>query len=309
MAEPGAATAFRDGPPARWAPPAIRIAGLACFVLYSFIGPLDVQTTIEALRGLDPGSWLLAFGFNLAPPLLIALRLKGLLADRGYAVGYGVLARDALRSLALNTVAIMGVGDLYRVNRLRVAGVPIGVGGATALVDRLFGIGTLVVLAGLFQAVGLGSAVDGVGVAIAAFAVVVAVVFVRFARSADGRLASLLRVPPPSGAVFLRSVGLSGLTVVAWIVSVACLGEGLALGVPLAAYFAAAPLVALASFLPITVGGVGLREAGYVLLLAAFGASPEACVALGLAQYSTLLGVASVGGLFFLRPDREIDAP
>ena len=307
MAEPGVAIGFRGGARTRWLPVMARLTGLGLFVLYMFTGPVDAEAAIAALRGIDPFYWGLAWAANLVPPLLIALRFRGLVAERGYAVGYTGLARDSFRSLALNTVAIAGVGDLYRLNRLRASGVPLGVGGAAAVLDRLFGVATLVAFAVVFQVAGVGSFLDGGSMlAFVATAACVLVLAWRFlaAGRAGGRLVELLRAQTLSTSTFLRSLAFSVLTVVAWIASVALVGEGLGLEVPIQGYLSATPLVALASFLPISVGGVGIREVGYVLLLAGFGASPEECVALGLAQYAALLGVALVGGMLFVTPER-----
>lgn len=99
-------------------------------------------------------------------------------------------------------------------------------------------------------------------------------------------------------------IALSLVANVSWVLCVYVLGLGLGLELTAGPYFDAAPLVALASLVPITIGGVGLREAGYVLLLGAYGVAPAACIALGLAQYSTFLAIAVVGGALFAMPDR-----
>jgi hypothetical protein len=85
-----------------------------------------------------------------------------------------------------------------------------------------------------------------------------------------------------------------------WVMSVSFLARSLSLGVGFDVLFFVAPLVALATLLPISVGGIGIREAGYALLLAPYGVSAGDAVALGLLQYGTFLVVAGLGGVILI---------
>jgi hypothetical protein len=77
------------------------------------------------------------------------------------------------------------------------------------------------------------------------------------------------------------------------VVVAALLSAALGLSVPLAYLAVAVPLVTLLTLLPVSVSGVGVREAGMSLVLAA--ASVPATEAVGLSLLS--FGVAIVGGL------------
>jgi uncharacterized membrane protein YbhN (UPF0104 family) len=318
MGELGVLTTFHERSGAWRIRGAIRVVGLCLFTLYLVRGPTSIEATVDQLRGLPPAIWLLACGCNLIPPLAIAFRLKCLLRGAHHDVAYLSLARDSLRSTALNTVALMGTGDLYRLNRLRIYGVPLTTGSALAVLDRLFGIGALVAIVVALQAAGLGHTFDevdsGLGVLALLCFVLLFTGFVALLSRPDGwmckRLTSFGAIFGARGLslpLFAAATAISFVACAAWVLCVYFLGQGLGLSIPLLAYFEAAPLVALATFIPITIGGVGLREAGYVLLLGSYGVSPSTCIALGIAQYSTFLGIAALGGLLFGLPDRTTD--
>ena len=83
-------------------------------------------------------------------------------------------------------------------------------------------------------------------------------------------------------------------------VLLACLlGAALGLPVPLAYYGVLAPLVALLALLPISLNGMGLREAGTVVLLAPLGVSAGEAVTLAVLTFA-VYAVASFGGGFVL---------
>jgi uncharacterized membrane protein YbhN (UPF0104 family) len=77
------------------------------------------------------------------------------------------------------------------------------------------------------------------------------------------------------------------------IVSQKLLTDALGLHVSLGFVAMYHPLVVLASALPLTIGGFGLREAAYAVLLPYGGVSPDDAIALGLLWWS----VAALGGL------------
>jgi len=318
MGELGVPVTFHHQPRSWRTRGAIRIVGLCLFVLYLVRGPTGIEATVDQLRGLPPAAWLLACGCNLISPLAIAFRLKCLLRGAHHDVAYLPLARDSLRSTALNTVTLMGTGDLYRLNRMRSYGVPLATASALAVLDRLFGIGALVATVVALQAAGVGRTFDGVTsdlgflvlLCLGALLTGFAALLIRRDGWMRERLMSFVTLFDARGSslpLLAATTGTSFIACGAWVLCVYFLGEGLGLSIPLLAYFEAAPLVALATFIPITIGGVGLREAGYILLLGSYGVSPSACIALGIAQYSTFLGIAALGALLFALPDRTSD--
>jgi uncharacterized membrane protein YbhN (UPF0104 family) len=84
------------------------------------------------------------------------------------------------------------------------------------------------------------------------------------------------------------------------VVSHICLAYSLGLDVPWAAWAAVYPVTALVGFLPISLSGVGPREAAYVYLIGLFGISRETALAFGIMWFSVVLANGLLGGLFYV---------
>lgn len=76
--------------------------------------------------------------------------------------------------------------------------------------------------------------------------------------------------------------------------------EAFALEVPLAAFVALVPLVYLATMVPISVGGVGLRELAFVYFFAFLDVPKEASLIIALGTYVSLLLPGLVGAVVYL---------
>ena len=78
---------------------------------------------------------------------------------------------------------------------------------------------------------------------------------------------------------------------------------------PLAVWAVAWPLAKIAAFLPVSLGGIGVREAALTGLLATFGVDPALAVAQGLLWRSGLMALGLLGGAltFFVPSAAETD--
>jgi len=84
-------------------------------------------------------------------------------------------------------------------------------------------------------------------------------------------------------------------------------GEAAGLGVPYPFYFVFHPLVTVFSAVPVSLAGIGVREAGYIWFLTAYGAtSNEHATAFALLWLAVLTGSSIVGGLVFLLSGAEV---
>jgi uncharacterized membrane protein YbhN (UPF0104 family) len=63
-------------------------------------------------------------------------------------------------------------------------------------------------------------------------------------------------------------------------------------------------LVSVIMMLPITLGGLGVREISVVTLLASFGIQAEQALAVSLAVFTTMLAGAGLGVIFHLQPEK-----
>ena len=80
------------------------------------------------------------------------------------------------------------------------------------------------------------------------------------------------------------------------VVAVAAAGRAIGLSVPMASLVVATTTVSLAAALPISIAGIGVREASLPILLAADGVPRELSVTLGIAWSVITLAVGLVGG-------------
>jgi uncharacterized membrane protein YbhN (UPF0104 family) len=105
-----------------------------------------------------------------------------------------------------------------------------------------------------------------------------------------------------TGPVLLASVAYQG-SVVA---TTALVGWTLSLGVPWSLVFALTPLVWFATMVPVSLGGIGMREGGFLVVFGWASVEPEPALLLSLGTYAGLVSVGLAGALWFfagrLRP-------
>lgn len=116
-------------------------------------------------------------------------------------------------------------------------------------------------------------------------------------------LRHLVRRPGPA----LLALALSLVMQAAFIVVSAWLGEAVGAAAPLWAWFIAWPLAKAAGMLPVSLGGLGVRDAALASLLVPFGVPAAVGLVASLAWQAVLIGGALVGGLLglVLRPARD----
>jgi glycosyltransferase 2 family protein len=83
------------------------------------------------------------------------------------------------------------------------------------------------------------------------------------------------------------------------VAAVLCIVRTLELPVPTAAVIAFVPAVAMAQVIPISIGGLGVREGMLVLLLHSFGVTNAQAIAVGLLWYACVLVVSMLGAPAF----------
>jgi uncharacterized protein (TIRG00374 family) len=98
------------------------------------------------------------------------------------------------------------------------------------------------------------------------------------------------------GQAFLLSVLLQVLIIVTYYL----IGVGLNLGVPLVYFLVFIPLTTVVAMLPVSVAGLGVREAGVIYFFAKVGVGAGAALGMSLVCFSLTLIVSSLGGLAFL---------
>lgn len=114
-------------------------------------------------------------------------------------------------------------------------------------------------------------------------------------------LVRLRRHPALAASVMVAALAYQlSLVMVAWMAA-----QALGISIGWLAMMAFLPVVAIAQALPISIGGLGLREGSLVVLLGPLGVSASQAVALGLLLYATSIVVSLLGAPAFLLGSRR----
>jgi uncharacterized membrane protein YbhN (UPF0104 family) len=120
-----------------------------------------------------------------------------------------------------------------------------------------------------------------------------------WALTARKRFADYLEKTDVIAKVFALAVisNLIGQVAIVWI-----LAEGIGVDVPVLFHFFAVPLIIIVTLIPITLNGIGLREAAFVYLYASEGVAAADAVAISVVLTGLLLLFGLLGGLATLSP-------
>jgi uncharacterized membrane protein YbhN (UPF0104 family) len=283
----------------------LRILGLVALIVFFVRRDSLLGETQAVLARIDWNAYAIGVLCYVGGLAASTLRLRVLVRTTAVPIGFFRLFVDLIKATGLNALITPGMGEIYRVGRLRADGLRFAEASALVLADRALGL-VVVGGTGLLGALALGAEWTGSaqrGWALGTLAllsiglVVAAAVFWRPARKVwEETLAQLFRDRLVLASVFAYSIP----TLFLWIASVAAFASALELGIPFLVIAFAAPLVTIATLIPISVGGIGVREAGYALLLAPYGVQTGEAIALGLVQYSGFLLVALVAWILLL---------
>lgn len=284
---------------------ALTVAVLA--VLFTFVPVAQMRAALERVSLLRWGLILLG---------MLALHALAALKWRMFVTASGVRCNvaDALRAHGAGLFANLFLPGLVATDVVRAAMLA-RAGNATAPVamgsvaDRLVDTGSLVVLGSLGAAIATGGGIYWATPAAVAVALVagsaVAVPVLRFLRGErfpaqvrsmaeklDQARATLVRQPRVAAAAALASIGVqAGMVLLA-----VAMGRAVGIEVSLAAWFLAWPIAKLTILIPLTISGLGVREAALAGLLLPFGVDPAVAVAQGLVWQSVQVGLALVAG-------------
>ncbi|MEZ4296432.1 MAG: lysylphosphatidylglycerol synthase transmembrane domain-containing protein [Polyangiaceae bacterium] len=264
-----------------------------------------------AVRRLHPSAVVLAVVLTLANLVLAALRWRILLAAYGAttAPSLAFLARAQLVGHFYNTFLPANVtGDLLRAHVTRTSFPAPATAYMVVVLERFFGLAGLFTLGALTLTLHpLPGVLRPELLALLALAAACTILLLPFAgrtlaRRLPARLAPLAdklpAAPRPAllalvlalAVVTHTLVALTGHVLVAAIAPQVSAPESLVL----------IPLAMIATFLPFSVAGLGVRETAFVLLFAQVGVSSADATAASLAFFAVYALVAALGGLMHL---------
>ena len=311
-------------PPFRWRRAAVRL-GVSAALLAVLAWALDeraLAATLGAFWRDSPLQWLAAVGLFLALHALGALKWRFFLGLAGARLS----VRQAVRFYAAGLFANLCLPSLIGGDVLRAGLAVTAVESKEAVVlgsvvDRLAdlaALGLLVAGAALFApgAVGVleGSSIRGPRLVLVFFLVLVAgaaalLTAVRLLARArpGGRLSKhvrslraglqALRANPGSAALGLAiCLALQA----GFVGTVALLGQAMGFALDLRLWFLLWPLAKIAALLPVSLGGLGVRETAFALLVQPFGADAVQAGAVALIWDTVILAGGLAAGLYWL---------
>lgn len=297
-------------------------AGISMAVLAVIFYFLPLQDVLSTVRKIGPVQWVLTLLVFLAGHAVSAAKWNLLASGQ---VPFSAVLRAHFAGLVAN-LSLPGVagGDVVRAALLygRVpdkARLALG-----SLADRLIDTVGLLLIAALGLALAIGrfaSGIEllvGVGIALAICAggVLLAVKFhspvvrrlpvgSRMKRIGERCGEALMVLSRQKGRLVLCLV-LSVAVQIAFIGATVALAETANLNAPIQAWLFAWPLAKLIATLPISIAGLGVREASLAGFLAPFGAPAAAVVAVGLVWQTVQVAGGFLGAAILLVSDRAL---
>ncbi|MBT3604264.1 MAG: flippase-like domain-containing protein [Candidatus Latescibacteria bacterium] len=102
------------------------------------------------------------------------------------------------------------------------------------------------------------------------------------------------------------AIGLAFVYQTTMILSNYAIALGLGFQLSPSTFFVIIPLTALATMLPISLNGWGVREGAYALSFQSFGVAPELAITLSVVATLCMVAVSSIGGLFYISQKLDV---
>lgn len=297
---------------------ALRLSGTIGLMALAVRG-VEWHRLRDDLEGVDWRWWGAGLAILVAVQFVAALRWALLARPVGFDLPLQVFVRRYFEGLFFNLVLPTSIGgDVVKAYRLSDKAAGRILAACTVLADRVAGLTALAMIAltawaGRRYSLSLvPTLLVGAGLSGAVFLASAAVV------GNLGRLARMLPTVRPVEAAVARllpyqqrpslvssAIGWGLVVQVGGVLSVACVGRALGVDVGMPTWFAVVPLVNLMMVLPISIGGVGVREGMLSVLLAPFGVPKETAVAIGLLATLSTVVCGLLGGTVLLTDDRR----
>lgn len=293
-------------------------------LLTLLLGRTDLRALATRLRGMNP-SWMIgALGIYGAMVWVGAWRWRLLLAAQSVKVSLSTLAESFLVATFFNNFLPSNIGgDVIRIADTAPLTTSKTVATTVILVDRVLGLLALFTVAGggLLAASRVGFRVPGIGYVWGLFGAAIAISIIAFFfPPAFPRLLSPLRVIEPEwvderlrrlgntlegfrqrpgdlGRAFVGAV----LVQVGIVLFYLCTARGLSIALPVQYAAVLVPLSLVVQMLPISINGLGVREAVFAFFFASFGFSTDSALALSLVGAALILLFSISGGILLVR--------
>lgn len=298
--------------------PLIRL-GVSAALFTLLAGKIEWDHVANAFRDMHWPGWFVAVGVYLVAQVLSALRWQWLSRPLGFERPLRAYIADYFVGMFFNLLLPTSIGgDAVRAislnggSRRKTAAV------LSVLLDRLSGLLVLLALAcaaALACPIALPAWVKLVVASAAASAAVglaLTPIFVRLLTGLESQRLGIARVRKLAESLgsaigvfrlrpglVLGAIALSALIQASGVIQVALIGRAIGIDVPLAIYGVAVPMVALLTLLPISLNGMGVREAGMVLFLQPAGIEPAQAALVAFLWFCSQTVAGLAGGVVY----------
>jgi uncharacterized protein (TIRG00374 family) len=295
--------------------------GLIAFLVFK----LDVTKIASHLRGLALVPLVIAAAMDLAMIIVQAWRWSVLLRARGVVIGFARLVYYYLVSIFFSAFLPTSVGgDFARIVAVSTATQKRADAVASIVVERIMGFFVLLPLSLLALPFVAGELKDwrlvvtaevAGGILVLGFLILlvrpVARVFSRMlgpafkllgrfrVRDRLERVYDSIVVYRGNRRAIYAGVALSVLSRLFWICACYFVGRAFALNLSLPALLLVAPIVELARMVPVSISGIGFREAAFAAMLKQFGVEYSLGLSFGIVVYAVFFLFALAGGVLY----------
>ncbi len=288
---------------------------VTALLLWLAFRKVDLGAVSSVLAGLNPLWGVPAFFGTSLVILSDALLLSGVLRMFERRLPFTTALLYSIVGWFFSNIAPSTVGgDIFRGVQLSRAGVPAGIAARLIISIRFLSYATLVavMMAGLPVAFGLMDnrrdeiLLAGV-VAAALGALATVLLLAHFPRHPRFERWALARKLYALSDDFRRLLVPSARTAVSWLAALsqhllrvgvlASLAAGLGLGISITTLFAFVPAALLIAMVPVSFGGWGVRELGFVYLLGTAGVPAEAALSLSITFGLLRMIIGAIGGV------------
>ena len=102
-----------------------------------------------------------------------------------------------------------------------------------------------------------------------------------------------------SRGALLKGLGLSVVSRLLWVAACYFVGRAFSLNLSLPVLLVVAPIVELVRMIPVSISGIGLREAAFAVMLAQFGVETSLGLSFGIVVYAVFFVFAILGGILY----------
>ena len=283
--------------------------GLSVCLLAWLISKTNPDDLLEAILDLSFYAWGVAFLMYLASQVVCSIRWYFLAHALDFSGLWSTYLKYYFVGMYFNLFLPTSVGgDVFKMHFIS-RGEPKKLRATYSLLaDRLFGLAAMFLL-------GAGAVIIGHGIlphyfehllCVAGFFVIALLLGLPMAYKllssiwpkVGKRLAVLLVFWEKPKALF-AALSLSLVLQALGMGAVALLAKDMGLSPPLLFYFAAFPLVAILTVLPISFNGIGIREGGFIYFLGLKGISTEKALTLSLSFFAIQVVAGLIGGLAY----------